>query len=74
MRPRLRLFMGNEGPDGTESEPPQVSMELKEFARILGDAINWDRSWLQDFDDEEVRLSADLYEVLTAYSQMRPSA
>lgn len=66
--------MGNEGPNGAESEAPQVSMELQEFTRILSDAIIWDRTWLKDFNDEEVKISADLYEVLTAYAQMRPSA
>lgn len=74
MRPRLRVFIGNDGPGGTDSSPPKVSMELQEFTRILSDAIIWDRTWLQDLGDENIQISADLYEILVAYSQMRPSA
>lgn len=74
MRPRLRVFIGNDGPGGAESTTPKVSMELQEFTRILSDAIIWDRTWLQDLGDEHIQVSADLYEILAAYSQMRPSA
>ena len=49
-------------------------MNLNEFTSILSDAIIWDRTWLTDLADEQVKISADLYEVLMAYSQMRPSA
>jgi len=30
--------------------------------------------WLQDFLDDEVRITADLYEVLRAFRSYRPSA
>ena len=73
MRRKLRLFVG----DDEQSEnlnTNQVAMELGEFTQILSDAIIWDRTWLQDLNDEEVRISSDLYEVLMAYSQLRPSA
>ena len=73
MKRRLRLFVGDE--EQTEHlNQTQVAMELGEFTRILSDAIIWDRTWLQDLSDEEVRISSDLYEVLMAYSQLRPSA
>ena len=49
-------------------------MKLGEFTKILADAIIWDRTWVTDFADEDIRVSADLYEILTMYSQMRPSA
>lgn len=73
MRRRLKLFLGDEE-NSTDLNQNQVAMELSEFTRILSDAIIWDRTWLQDLGDEEVRISSDLYEVLTAYSQLRPSA
>jgi len=53
---------------------PEVAIKLGELTRILADAMIWDRTWVQDFAEDEVRISADLYEVLTTYAQMRPSA
>lgn len=73
MRQRLRLFIESDGLD-EKLKQPEVSMELQEFTEILKDAVIWDRAWLKDLGDEEVRISADLYELLTIYSQMRPSA
>lgn len=73
MRQRLRLFIEEDGL-GDELKQPEVSMDLQEFSKILQDATLWDRAWLKDLADEQVRISADLYEVLTMYSQMRPSA
>ena len=74
MRPRLRVFAGDGEQGGPELNAPEVSMELSELTRILSDAIIWDRSWLADLADERVKVSADLYEVLSVYSQLRPSA
>ncbi len=74
MRQRLRLFIGEDELSDTGFGKPEVSMELSEFTKVLSDAIVWDRSWLADLADDRVKVSADLYEVLMAYSQMRPSA
>ncbi|MEZ6061655.1 MAG: hypothetical protein R3C19_15010 [Planctomycetaceae bacterium] len=74
MRPRLRLFVGDDGLAGTDVADAEVSIELEELTRILADAIIWDRSWLSDLADERVKVSSDLYEVLMAYSHMRPTA
>ena len=71
MRPRLRLFTGD---DSIAVDQPQVSMRLGEVIRLLDDAVNWDRTWLTDFADDEIKVSADLYEILSAYSHLRPSA
>ena len=74
MRPRLRVFAEDGEPTGPELHAPEVSMKLEELTRILADAIIWDRSWLADLADDQVKVSADLYEVLTVYLQLRPSA
>lgn len=78
MQPRLRLFNGDvsslETPKKQPAASQRVSMRLNEVAAILADAAKMQRSWLADFGDEEVSVSADLYEVMTAYSQLRPSA
>ena len=74
MRSRLRLFVGAEAPEMTVYHEPEVSMKLGELTRILADAIIWDRTWIADFADDEIKISADLFEILSSYSQMRPSA
>ena len=71
MRPRLRIFRG----DDTATMPaPEVSVQLADLLRVLEDAGQWDRTWLQDFADDKVKVSADLFEIITAYSNLRPSA
>lgn len=74
MHPRLRLFIGEDELSDPEFAKPEVSMELGELTRILSDAIIWDRTWLADFADDKVKISADLHELLMMYQQMRPSA
>ncbi|MEZ6047338.1 MAG: hypothetical protein R3C11_17500 [Planctomycetaceae bacterium] len=44
------------------------------FSRLWNEASRWDRTWLRDWDDDTIRVSADLYEILTACSNMRPGA
>lgn len=73
MRHRLRLFTGDE-PDILPMPEPQITMRLGDITRALRDAGRWDRTFLQDFEDDEVRVSADLYEVLSAYMRLRPGA
>jgi hypothetical protein len=70
MQPRLKLYLGDE----TIGAPAEVSMKLDEFTNILREAMKWDSTWLHDFADDEVRVSSDLYEILSLYSSMRPSA
>ena len=71
MRPRLRIYNGE---DTTAVAEPQVTMRFGEIVRVLADAISWDRTWLLDFADDEVQVPADLHEVITAYTHLRPSA
>jgi hypothetical protein len=52
-----------------------VTVALSEVLPLLADAVNSHRTWLSDFDDDEITVSADLYEVLLAYQYYRrPSA
>jgi len=37
-------------------------------------ALRCNRTWLEDFEDDELQVSADLYEVISAYTHLRPSA
>ena len=71
MRPRLRLFTGEDA--GTVVEPP-VTVRLGDITNVLSDAIEANRTWLTDFEDDEIQIPADLYEVLSVYWHLRPSA
>lgn len=74
MRPRLRLFVGDDQSEHESFPEPDVSIKLGELTRVLSDAIIWDRTWVTDFADDDVRISADLFEVLSNYARLRPSA
>ena len=52
-----------------------VAVPLHEVLPLLADAVNSRRTWLNDFADDKITLSTDLYEVLLAYQHFRrPSA
>jgi hypothetical protein len=55
------------------AEPP-ISVRLSDITRVLEDAVRGGRTWVRDFADDEVQISADLYDVLAAYWHLRPSA
>lgn len=76
----LKLYRGPEemsAPrlDRNAAGRPCVTVALSEVLPMLADAANSQRTWLSDFEDDEVTVSADLYEVLLAYQYYRrPSA
>lgn len=72
MRPRLRIFTGED--DVATLPEPAVNISFAEFTQILSDASRTDRTWLQDFAEDEIGVPSDLYEVLCAYRHLRPSA
>ena len=51
-----------------ETERPQTSLPL------LADAVASRRTWLTDFDNDQITISADLYEVLLTYQYYRHPA
>lgn len=73
MRPRLRLFTGDDD-GGAATAQNQVSVRFGEVTMALADAVRWNRTWLRDFEDDEVSISSDLYEVICSFSRLRPSA
>lgn len=72
MRPKLRLFTGDD--DLELASPASVSMTFGELTRVLDHAHRAQRAWLRDFDDDEIHIPEDLYDVLMEYWQMRPGA
>ena len=78
VRNRLRVYYGPdevlaELPEG--SARPMVTVPLKDVLPLLVEAVRTRRPWLEDFSDDELTISSDLYEVLLAYQHFRrPSA
>jgi len=76
----LRIYYGPQGEIGagtpqTEVARETVSVPLGEILPLLADAVQSQRTWMRDFDDDEITISMDLYEVILAYQHYRrPSA
>lgn len=69
--PRLKLY----DPENRVALAPKMKrVRLKQIVQVLFEAVQSDRTWLTDFADDEVKISADLYEVLTLSRRLRPSA
>ena len=73
MKHRLRLYTGEESVATLDPEP-EVTVSLGEMVQILMDAASARRAWLKDFANDQVRISADLHEVLQTYWNLRPGA
>lgn len=83
-RPELRVFYGpDDRPESLSGQArsgfdhPQrelVEVTLCDIVTVLADAMQTGRVWLQDFGDERVMISRDLFEVLQAYQHLRRSA
>lgn len=77
---RLRVYYGPEefGESALPATIPlrdSVTLPLGEVLPLLMDAVNDRRQWVGDFDDDQITISSDLYEVLLAYQHFRrPSA
>jgi hypothetical protein len=78
-RSNLRIYRGpaeKSAPVRTASKPGNnaVTVNVGEVLPLLADAVNSQRTWLSDFEDDEITISADLYEVLLAYQYYRHPA
>lgn len=73
---RLRVYAG---PDPDADSPhdattPAVPIRLAELYPLLAQAYRDNFVWLRDFEDDELLVSSDLFEVVRAFSDYRPSA
>ncbi|QEH34331.1 hypothetical protein OJF2_28670 [Aquisphaera giovannonii] len=70
---RLRLFPYDE--ETTEDiNGPSISVRLSDLYPLLAQAYRDNFLWLRDFENDELMVSSDLYEVIRAFSNCRPSA
>ena len=75
----LRVYYG---PEDSRSVPLKtvkntadtVVIPLSQLLDSLGDAMQKQRAWVHDFCDEEVTVSTDLYELISAYRELKKSA
>lgn len=51
-----------------------VTVSVADVLPLLADAVASQRTWLTDFADDDITISADLYEVLLAYQYFRNPA
>lgn len=73
---KLRIYHGPQSDSVLTIEPATheretVSVPLSEILPALAHAHLSRRPWLADFEDEEVAISSDLYEVILAYQHYR---
>jgi ribosomal protein S8 len=76
IRSQLRIYSGPEQLSvATADRKNTVTVPASEVLSTLADAIQQNRAWLDDFKDDEMTISTDLYEVILAYQHYhRPSA
>jgi hypothetical protein len=71
---QLRVFPRPEEETGHETESPGIPIRLADLYPLLAHAFRDNYSWLQDFEQDKVLVTSDLYEVVRAFSNYRPSA
>ena len=80
-RNRLQIYRGPRGERRSTASSPTlapretVTLPVGDIVPWLADAVCRKRTWLEDFEDDEITVSRDLYEVIVAYQHyQRPSA
>jgi hypothetical protein len=71
MPAHLRVYPRDYKPVAQE---PNVHVRLGDFFPLLAQAHRGNYLWLNDFEDDEIIISEDLYEVLRSFRAYRPSA
>jgi len=74
MPAHLRVYPGSQESPCPDGPPPSVRVSLGDLLPLVALAQRHNYLWLQDFLDDEVTITADLYEVLRAFHSYRPSA
>lgn len=72
---RLKLFPRPE-PEAERDDAlaPNVPIRLVDLYPLLAQAYRDNYVWLRDFEDDEVLVSGDLFEVVRSFADFRPSA
>src|SRR4051812_10824897 len=70
---RLRVFPHPEE-DFVDTNSPSIPVRLSDLYPLLAQAYRDNYVWLQDFEEEQLMVSSDLFEVIRAFTSCRPSA
>jgi len=81
---RLRLYRGPDdiedctlsfvGPSSSTTMSPQpavVTLRLRDVLPTLMEAVKGNYLWVEDFLDDEIKITEDFYQVLRAFEEMR---
>jgi hypothetical protein len=74
MAAHLRVYPAPEDACDPDSQEPTVRVSLGELLPLVALAHRHNYVWLQDFLDDEVAITPDLYEILRSFRCFRPSA
>jgi hypothetical protein len=74
MAAHLRVYPLSKETADVEGQEPTVRVSLGDLLPLVALAHRHNYLWLQDFLDDEVAITDDLYEVLRAFRCTRPSA
>ena len=74
MATQLRLYPTPEEAPELEFPEPTVRVRLGDLLPLVALAEKYNYLWLQDFLDDEVSVTDDLYEVLRAFRCYRPAS
>jgi hypothetical protein len=74
MSAHLRVYPASQEDPGPQAPQATVRVSLGDLLPLVALAQRHNYLWLQDFLDDEVCITADLYEVLRAFRCYRPPA
>ena len=74
MAAQLRVFPESQSAPYAEAQDPSIHISLRDLLPLIAVAQRRNYLWLNDFLDDEVCVTSDLYEVLRAFRSYRPSA
>jgi hypothetical protein len=73
MAAQLRVFRDSPDDSGPSVQAPSIGIRLGDLLPLIATAQRGNYLWVQDFLDDEVRITADFYDVLCAFRSYRPA-
>lgn len=71
---RLRVFPRPEEEAPEPENTPVVPIRLADLYPLLAQAYRDNYVWLRDFEEDQLLVSSDLFEIVRAFADCRPSA
>lgn len=74
MAPHLRVFREPSDSDREIIQAPTVRIKLSDLLPLVAVAQRKNFAWVNDFMEDEVAVTSDLYEVLRTFSTYKPAS